>query len=114
MILTFWYIWWLQRDQIFTVQLQLYELIIEVSENFDKLRIENRIKHEKSSPYFPHQNDTVERSWRTLFSTASCLLIESKLPPNLWDYALHTSAYIIRVIIKIRKYSIWKFHRFEI
>ena len=64
------------------------------SKSFQKLLIENRIKHEKSAPYSSHQNGTVERSWRTLFEMTLCLLIEAKLPKNLWVYALLTSAYI--------------------
>ena len=48
------------------------------SEPFQRLLVLNRIKHERSAPYSPHQN--AERSWRTLFFM--CLLIESKLPKN--------------------------------
>ena len=64
------------------------------SETFQQLLVLNRIKYEQSAPYFPHQNGTIERSWRTLFSMARYLLIESKLPPNLWVYTLMASAYI--------------------
>ena len=48
------------------------------SEPFQRLLL-NRIKHKQSAPYSPHQNETAERSWQTLFSMAKCLLIESKL-----------------------------------
>ena len=65
-----------------------------LSENFQNLLIENRIKHELSCPYSPHQMGKVERGWRTLFSMARCMLIESKLPKNLWVYAILASAYI--------------------
>ena len=61
---------------------------------FRKLLVKNRIKHEFSSPYSPHQNGTVERSWRSLFDMARCLLIEAKLPKELWTYAVKASAYI--------------------
>ena len=64
------------------------------SEPFQRLLVLNRIKHEQSAPYSPHQNGTAERSWWTLFSNARCLLIESKLPQNLWVYALIVSMYI--------------------
>ena len=64
------------------------------SEPFQWLLVLNRIKHERSAPYSPHQNGTSERSWQTLFSMARCLLIESKLPQNLWVYTLMASAYI--------------------
>ena len=62
------------------------------SETFQRLLVHNQIKHQKSALYLPHQNGTVERSWRTLFSMVRCLLIESKLPKNLWVYALIASA----------------------
>ena len=52
------------------------------------------IKHETSAPYSPHQNGTVKRTWRTLFNMARCLLLEAKLPKNLWTYVVMTSVYI--------------------
>ena len=61
---------------------------------FQNLLIENKICHEKSSPYSPHQNGTAERQWRTLFEMARCLLLQSGLPKTLWNHALRTSAYI--------------------
>ena len=54
-----------------------------ISEPFQRLLVFKGIKHEQSAPYSPHQNGTTEQSWQTLFSTARCLLIESKLPKNL-------------------------------
>ena len=62
--------------------------------DFRSLMARNKIKHEFSSPYSPHQNGTAERSWRTLFEMARCLLIEADLPKSLWPYALKMSAYI--------------------
>ena len=56
--------------------------------------VDNQIKHQKSAPYSPHQNGTIERSWRTLFSMVRCLLNESKLPKNFWINTLVASAYI--------------------
>ena len=56
--------------------------------------IKNKIKHNYTCPYSPHQNGTAERSWRTLFDMARALLIESKLPKFLWPYAINTAAYI--------------------
>jgi len=64
------------------------------SKQFDSLMIDKQICHETSAPYSPHQNGTVERSWRTLFAMARCLLLESKLPKFLWTYAVLCSAYI--------------------
>ncbi|KAL7641208.1 UNVERIFIED_CONTAM: hypothetical protein RMT77_008346 [Armadillidium vulgare] len=64
------------------------------SGDFKSLLIKNRIKQEFSAPYSPHQNGKVERTWRTLFDMARCLLLEAKLPKKLWSYAVKTSAYI--------------------
>ena len=64
------------------------------SAEFDSVLVKNKIKSELSCPYSPHQNGTAERSWRTLFEMARCLLIESGLPKNLWTYAVKTAAYI--------------------
>jgi hypothetical protein len=60
---------------------------------FESLLVKNHIKHEKSAPYSPHQNGTVERSWRSLFEMARCLLLESKLPKLLWSYAVMAAVY---------------------
>ena len=65
-----------------------------VSNEFEDILVKNKIKHERSSPYSPHQNGTVERGWRTLFDMARCLLIEAKLPKHLWTYAVMTAVYI--------------------
>ena len=50
------------------------------SEPFQLLLVLNRIKHERSAPYSPHQNETAEWSWQTLFSMRKCLVIELELP----------------------------------
>eukprot|EP00794_Sanderia_malayensis_P006415 gene6415-7146_t len=65
-----------------------------ISKDFRNLLIRNKIKHETSAPYSPHQNGTVERAWRSLFDMARCLLIESNLPKTLWTYAVMTAAFI--------------------
>lgn len=64
------------------------------SAEFRSFLMKNHIKHEFSAPYSPHQNGTAERSWRTLFEMARCLLLEASLPKKLWTYAVKTSAYI--------------------
>ena len=58
---------------------------------FKALLRRNSIRHETSVPYSPHQNGTVERAWRSLFSMARCLLIEASLPKALWAYAVLAS-----------------------
>ena len=61
---------------------------------FESLLIQHCIKHEKSVPYSPHQNGTVERIWRTIFDMARCLLIEAKLAKTLWTYAVMAAVFI--------------------
>ena len=65
-----------------------------VSQEFEEVLTDNKIRHEFSAPYTPHQNGTAERNWRTLFEMARAMLIESKLPRNLWTYAIMTAAHI--------------------
>ena len=65
-----------------------------VNKEFESLLVKNKIKHERSAPYSPHQNGTVERGWRSIFDMARCLLIESKLPKSLWAYAVLASVHI--------------------
>ena len=64
-----------------------------INAEFRSLMLKHSIKHEKSAPYSPHQNGTVERNWRTLFNMARCLLIESQLPKEMWIYAVRVASY---------------------
>ena len=61
---------------------------------FKDLLVKNTVKHEFTAPYSPHQNGTVERSWRTIYDMARCILLHANLPKTLWTYAVRTSAYI--------------------
>ena len=63
-------------------------------DKFKCLMVDKQICHETSAPHSPHQNGTVERSWRSLFDMARCLLLDSKLPKSFWTYAVMYSAYI--------------------
>ena len=47
------------------------------SKVFGKLMFENKIRHEFTAPYFPHQHGTTERSWKMLYNIAR------KVPPVL-------------------------------
>lgn len=60
---------------------------------FQTLLRKNKIRHETSCPYSPHQNGTAEREGRTLFEMARCKLIDSGLPKSLWHYAIQEAAY---------------------
>lgn len=61
---------------------------------FQDLLRGNKISHQTSAPYSPHQNGTAERNWRTLFDMARCMLLESNLPKKLWRFAVQTAAQV--------------------
>jgi hypothetical protein len=63
-------------------------------QEFEAILRRNKIRHEFSSPYSPHQNGTVERGWRSLFEMARCMLLESKISKSLWTYAVQAAAFI--------------------
>ena len=65
-----------------------------ISQKFESLLEKNKIKHEKSTSYSPHQNGTAERHWRTLFEMGRCLLLHSNLSKEFWPYAVMAAAYI--------------------
>ena len=64
------------------------------SKEFKALLTKNKIKHETSAPYSPHQNGTSERGWRTLYEMGRCMLFDSKLPYKMWNYAVQAAAYV--------------------
>ena len=61
---------------------------------FESLLRNNRIRHETSAPYSPHQNGMAERHWRTIFEIGRCLLKKSRLRKELWPYAVMCVTYI--------------------
>ena len=61
---------------------------------FQDVILNNKTKHEFSAPSSPRQNGTAERSWRSLFEMARCILTDSKLPKSLWPYAVKNASYI--------------------
>ena len=65
-----------------------------VSVTFKNICWDNKTKIEYSSPYSPHQNGKAERSHRTVFETARCLLLESKLPQIMWPYAVKMAVHV--------------------
>ena len=73
-----------------------------MSQHFQSILRENRIRHETSAPYSPHQNGTVERAWLSLFNMARCLLLEAKLQKSMWPYAVMAAAYIRNRCFSVR------------
>ena len=68
-----------------------------ISAEFKDILARNKIKHELTSPYSPHQNGAAERSWRTIFGMARCLIFESKLA---YEIPLAVCCYVCDVCSK--------------
>ena len=64
------------------------------SHKFNDILYEKSIKHEYSSEYSPHQCGHIERTWETIFGMTRSLMQESKVPMDLYPYAIKTAAYI--------------------
>lgn len=77
----------MEKSSVF-VQAVLAEF---TSHDFQALLTEYGIGHEAVSP---RQNDPAGRGLQTLFDMSTCLLQESKLPDELWNYAVQTAAYV--------------------
>lgn len=60
---------------------------------FRALLRKNKIRHETSCPYSPHQNGVAEREGRTLFEMARFKLIDGNAPKSLWHLAVQEAAY---------------------
>ena len=65
-----------------------------ISAEFKDILTRHKIKHELTSPHSQHQNGAAERSWRTIFEMARCLICEAKLTKSLWPYAVMYATYI--------------------
>ena len=73
---------------------------------------ENGIIHQTSAPYTPQQNGLAERKNRTLVDMLNSMLVNAKLPMNLWGEALLTACHIHNRIpsrkYKVSPYELWK------
>lgn len=87
-----------QASQKFLADVASYRKVKRIRSNggteyscndFQTLMRENKIRHEMSTP---HQ--TAERGWHILFEMGNCMLVESKLPREIWHYAIQSAAHI--------------------
>lgn len=73
---------------------------------------ENGIVHQTSAPYTPQQNGLAERKNRTLVDMLNSMLVNAKLPSNLWGEALLTACHLHNRIpsrkSKVSPYELWK------
>ena len=60
---------------------------------FRQILIKNKIKHETSAPHSPEMLGHIERTWRSIFNAARCLLLDSGVPLFLWPYAIKYASY---------------------
>ena len=65
-----------------------------ISKSFRSFSISNRIKHEHTVQYSPHQNGVSERRCRTTVEMVCCMLKTSRLGNEFWVRALHNAFYI--------------------
>ncbi|KAG8482437.1 hypothetical protein CXB51_023946 [Gossypium anomalum] len=82
------------------------------SNEFNVLCEEQGVVHECFAPYTPQQNGLVERKNRTLANMVNSILLNVKLPYNLWGEALLTVCYILNIMpskkFKVSPYELWK------
>ena len=82
------------------------------SSEFDSFCELYGIVHESSAPYTPQQNGLAERKNRTLVDMVNSMLLNAKLPYNLWGEALLTACHIHNRTPsrnrKVSPYEIWK------
>ena len=64
------------------------------SSKFKDVLRDNKIRQEFSSPHSPSQNGVAERSWRSVYEMARCLMFQSNLPKSFWVYAIQAAVYI--------------------
>ena len=64
-----------------------------MSKEYSELMVKNKIKHETSASYSPHQNGTAESMWCSLFDLSRCMLLDKDLPKYMWPYAVSYAAY---------------------
>ena len=64
------------------------------SNEFDAFCEEHGIIHQKSAPFTPQQNGLAERKNRIFTDMINSMLLNAKLPNNLWGEALLTSCHV--------------------
>src|SRR3984957_2777836 len=61
-----------------------------ISTEFNEFCADEGIKRQHSEPNEPHQNGVAERSNEDIAAGATALLVQAKLPPSFWRYAVST------------------------
>ena len=80
-------------------------------DEFNKYCEEHGIIHQRTAPFTPQHNGLAERKNRTLVDMVNSMILNAKLPFNLWGEALLTSCHLINRIpskkIHTSPYEIW-------
>ena len=66
-----------------------------VNKEMEFFMIQKNIKHQRTVPYSPQQNGFAERQNLTIMSMARCVLIESNLPYEYWNFAVQYAVYTL-------------------
>ena len=66
-----------------------------MSESFEKYLKEKGIRRVMIPAYSPQQNGVAERKNQTLCGMVRCMLAESKLPANMWSFAVRHANWIL-------------------
>ena len=65
-----------------------------IGQEFQKVLLDNNIKHTTTAPHSPYQNGKSERSWRSLLDMARCLRQDSNIPKCFWPYTVRHAQYL--------------------
>ena len=81
------------------------------STEFSTFCEEHGIVHQQTAPYTPQQNGLAERKNRTLVDMVNSMLLNAKLPLNLWGEALLSACHLHNRITsrktKVSPYELW-------
>ena len=82
------------------------------SNDFDTFCEEHGIIHQRSAPFTPQQNGLAERKNRTFTDMINFMLLNARLPNNLWGEALLTACHVHNRILSMKThvspYELWK------
>lgn len=66
-----------------------------VNKDMQDIMLKNGIKHEKSTPYNPEQNGSIERENRTVVEAARSMIYAKGMNLELWAEAVHHANYVL-------------------
>ena len=87
-----------------STNLEWVELISDCGSEFDNTEVRQLLKDHGirqllTCPYTYEHHGKIERLWRTIDDMSRCMLIESKLDEEWWEYARETAGYIYNRVV---------------